>query len=1122
MGDTSVELDASVRRDLQSALRAAFAVPQPPPAASEPMEGDLQRERASYKMLGEIARGGMGVILRGRDAELTRDVAVKVLRSDLAGNESTVQRFLAEARIGGQLEHPGIVPVYEFGRMADRRPYIAMKLVQGRSLAELLAERATLTQDRHRYLSIFEQICQTMTYAHSRGVIHRDLKPANVMVGSFGEVQIVDWGLAKVLAQGKAAEAQAVAPSEAAPTASPSGKMRASTSHSVAGAVMGTPAYMPPEQARGEIERVDERSDVFALGAILCEILTGDPPCAGGSPAAGSDTAQAALAEARTRLDVVVEEPELAHLCLRCLSEERDHRPRGAGEVAAAIGAYLASIEERARAAQIAAAESRVKAEQERKARWLILGLASSILATLVLGGGGWLWQQHQRENRRTQTAELANAALDRASLLYGQVSDSLDPARWQEALAAVDRVGALLDAGEPSASLEQRTQELAQQIHSGAEAAERRSRLEASNRGLLARLQELRVPEGEGVDAPDWSRVDGAFAAAFREHDLDVDGAPPDDVARAIRERGLGVDVALSLDQWAAARRRAGKAEDAERLTSLALSADPDEARAGLRQALAQGDREELVRLCRNAKLESLPVATLTLLGNSLTAAGAEEEAVRVLRVAQRLRPDDFVSNVYLARLFWERDYQESARYYGAALAVKPDDRIVIHEFGYLLDHFLLEPDRAVALYRRGLERYPEDATLHLYLGLALADLGSYDEAVASLEAALRLEPRRVGPCIGLIKCAWSRGDLEAVIAGSHRTLDISPGNTSALGFLGLSRLKQGDLAGAAKALEEAGRLAPGDANIQEGLRCLFEAQGDPARALQAARGAVRYTDYLLDYFDRGMSLREIVDLDQAIGEHRAAVQSVPASAAQHCMLGVLLREKGLYSESLFELRVADALGADKGTWTLPSENPFGLAQRMIRTEHRCEQWIEDAQRLAELESRLERVLHGEDAPRDTAEEAELARLALRRERSVPAARMFASALADPSSASLPDWCRREAAAAGVLAGCGQGEGAAQLTSAERAELRSQAAQWMRADLEQRAEEIASGDPASRLRATQALSTWSLDSRLAGVRDAAAIAELPPEQGGTWRDLWSEVAGLEGQIRRAAQQPAK
>src|SRR5262245_39208593 len=170
MSDTSVELDASVRHDLQSALRAAFAVPQPPPPASEPAEGDLQRERASYRMLGEIARGGMGVILRGRDEELTRDVAVKVLRADLADNEATVQRFLAEARIGGQLEHPGIVPVYEFGRMADRRPYIAMKLVQGRSLAQLLAERATLTTDRHRYLSIFEQICQTMTYAHARGV----------------------------------------------------------------------------------------------------------------------------------------------------------------------------------------------------------------------------------------------------------------------------------------------------------------------------------------------------------------------------------------------------------------------------------------------------------------------------------------------------------------------------------------------------------------------------------------------------------------------------------------------------------------------------------------------------------------------------------------------------------------------------------------------------------------------------------------------------------------------------------------------------------------------------------------------------------------------------------------
>ncbi len=146
-----------------------------------------------YQLLGEIARGGMGVVLKGRDPDLGRDLAVKVLKAELAGHESAERRFVEEAQVGGQLQHPGIVPVYELGRFADGRPYFTMKLVKGRTLAALLSERSTPAVDRGRFLKVFEQICQTLAYAHSKGVIHRDLKPANVMVGNFGEVQVMDW-----------------------------------------------------------------------------------------------------------------------------------------------------------------------------------------------------------------------------------------------------------------------------------------------------------------------------------------------------------------------------------------------------------------------------------------------------------------------------------------------------------------------------------------------------------------------------------------------------------------------------------------------------------------------------------------------------------------------------------------------------------------------------------------------------------------------------------------------------------------------------------------------------------------------------------------------------------------
>ena len=235
--------------------------------------------RTAYQLEGEIARGGMGAILKGRDLDLGRELAIKVLLEPHRGNPQVVRRFVEEAQIGGQLQHPGVVPVYELGTLPDRRPYFAMKLVKGRTLAALLGERTGPAQDLPRFLGIFEQVCQTMAYAHARGVVHRDLKPSNVMVGTFGEVQVMDWGLAKVLAQGGIAD-EAAGGRTAVITTVRSGPA-GSGDESQAGSVLGTPAYMAPEQARGEVERIDERADVFGLGAILCEILTGRPPYVG-------------------------------------------------------------------------------------------------------------------------------------------------------------------------------------------------------------------------------------------------------------------------------------------------------------------------------------------------------------------------------------------------------------------------------------------------------------------------------------------------------------------------------------------------------------------------------------------------------------------------------------------------------------------------------------------------------------------------------------------------------------------------------------------------------------------------------------------------------------------------
>src|SRR6516165_9029336 len=239
----------------------AVASPSAPPASPP-----------GYELLDEVGHGGMGVVYRARDVALNRDVAVKLLSERYAAGSPAAQRFLSEARITGQLQHPGIPAVHRVGPLSDGRPFLAMKLIKGSTLEAILKQRSDPSAERGRLLAIFEAVCQAVGYAHAHHVIHRDLKPANVMVGAFGEVQVMDWGLAKVLGAETPAtvDALAAAQTRAWTQFSPTPE---SGSHTQAGSLVGTPAFIPPEQAVGQIERVNERSDVFGLGALLAVIF---------------------------------------------------------------------------------------------------------------------------------------------------------------------------------------------------------------------------------------------------------------------------------------------------------------------------------------------------------------------------------------------------------------------------------------------------------------------------------------------------------------------------------------------------------------------------------------------------------------------------------------------------------------------------------------------------------------------------------------------------------------------------------------------------------------------------------------------------------------------------------
>ncbi len=367
-----------------------------------------------YELIDEIGHGGMGVVYRARDVALDRDVAVKLLSERFPAGSPAAQRFLSEARITGQLQHPGIPAVHQVGTLADGRPFLAMKLIKGSTLEVILKQTSDAAAERGRLLAIFEAVCQAVGYAHAHRVIHRDLKPANVMVGAFGEVQVMDWGLAKVLGDATPATADARAPeqTQAWTQVSPTPE---SGSHTQAGSLIGTPAFIPPEQAGGEIERVNERADVFGLGALLSVILTGKPPYVGETfESVRVQALRGKLEDCFARLDACGAEPELVALCKKCLAFEPADRPADAGAVAAAVAGLRAAADERARQAELervqAEGETREAlaraAEQRRRRRILLTASGISALVFLVgFAGVSWQWRVAETARGRKEPA---------------------------------------------------------------------------------------------------------------------------------------------------------------------------------------------------------------------------------------------------------------------------------------------------------------------------------------------------------------------------------------------------------------------------------------------------------------------------------------------------------------------------------------------------------------------------------------------------------------------------------------------------------------------------------------------------------------------------------------------
>ncbi|MBI2920597.1 MAG: SUMF1/EgtB/PvdO family nonheme iron enzyme [Planctomycetes bacterium] len=357
---TEMRLGAGMSSEETVVMDSASAARPPAPGPAELSRGDR------FQLGPELGRGGLGRVLEATDRDLGREVAVKLVLDDLPAHLSA--RFAREARLTARLDHPNIVPIYEFGEVAGadgrKRLFLAMKRVRGRDMGAVLrglafgGDAMRQVWSRARMLGAFQNVCQAVAYAHSKGVIHRDLKPANVMLGDYGETFVVDWGLARE--KGEADEEPAAGPPRRVHDA-----LTGSSRLTMAGQVLGTPAYMPPEQAAGNLKDLDEKSDIYSLGGILYEILALRPPYEG-------KTAPDVLAAVRAgRLDPPSKRahpaagpvpPELDAVVLHAMAVRPEDRHTSALDLARDVQRFLEGIaerERRAREAKERAAEGR-------------------------------------------------------------------------------------------------------------------------------------------------------------------------------------------------------------------------------------------------------------------------------------------------------------------------------------------------------------------------------------------------------------------------------------------------------------------------------------------------------------------------------------------------------------------------------------------------------------------------------------------------------------------------------------------------------------------------------------------------------------------------------------------
>ena len=869
-----------------------------------------------YKLLERIGEGGFGVVYMAEQHHpVRRRVALKVVKPGMDSRQ-VLARFEAERQALAIMDHPNIAKVHDAGATDSGRPYFVMELVKGEPITDFCDANKLPPRQR---LELFAQVCHAVQHAHQKGVIHRDLKPSNVLVASYDGKpvpKVIDFGVAKATG----------------------GRLTEATLFTGFGALVGTPEYMSPEQAELNQLDVDTRSDIYALGVILYELLTGSTPLDRGRFKA------AALAELlrvvreeeppkpSTRLSTTDQLPsiaasrglepkklsglvrgELDWIVMKALEKDRNRRYETANAFAADVQRYLA--DEPVQACPPSTGYRLKKCARRNKVRLTLVGMAAALLA--VLG-----WTLVDWGARRAATHQVAIQAL-------AEADDWQERRQYPEALAAARRAEALAVGSTASGELRER-------------ARRRRADLE-----LVLRLDEIHLEPAAAVkdDHFDFSIADQRYDAEFHAAGLAVDELTPEAVAERIRATTVAVELAAALDYWARARRATRGTEDAGwlRLLEAARRADPHEWRCRLRDALAARDPKALEDLAKAPDVAGLPAASLGILGNTLRNLSRPDQAVELLRAAQRRYPDDFWINHHLGFVLCDltpAQLEEAIRFYTVAVALRPQSPGTRLNFGTALrKRGRLE--EAVAAYREAIRLKPDYASAHYALGQALSDQVKLAEAEAAFKEAIRLKPDFAVAHDNLGAALADQGKLAEAEAHYREAIRLNPDSAFAHYNLGIALDQQGKPAEAE--YHEAIRLKPDFPEAHDSLGKLLRHQGKLAEAETEYREAIRLKpDFAEAHVNLGFLWHGQGKLAEAETKYREAVRHKPGLVQAHHNLGeVLVRQKRL-DEGIAEYREAIRLDpenagaySDLGSALLTKDQPdeaVAACQQAIR----------------------------------------------------------------------------------------------------------------------------------------------------------------------------------------------